>query len=298
MKIALSMMLALSLPLVATADTIFVSDVDNVWGTASNWDNGLPGATDNAGVIPAGKSVVVAANDNGARSFSLLVESGGSLLVSPGITLSSSNSGLDTTVSGTMTVQGTFIQLGNASDVYVDGGLLDIVAGATLDARKVTDVFNGGRLNLASSLGANWVPQNRLRVGNSGSVGTLHFDVFSGVHATVTGNTLNFDVGTGSVLDIDATGTGVGTYTLVSGISNWRDAGGTVLANPRPFATETVNNLGAGLAWDVVYDNTVASGSRTVSLVITSTVIPEPSSLALLALGCLVFGYGGWRSRR
>lgn len=272
-----------------SAVTTFTGTVDNLWGNAGNWDTGLPGDPEVDGVIPNGQNVVVDATDNGTRGFNLLVDSGGSLTINSGVILSANSGAQDTTVSGTMDVSGRFIQLGNLSDVFIAGGTMNILSGGQLDARKGFEIYNGGALNLAADTVGIWALQDRLRVGNGGSLATLHFDVLSGVNTTIAGNTLEMQIGSQGILDLNLLGTGVGSYDLITGISQYQDAGGT-FGNRREF-NENFTNLGAGLAADVVYSNfDTASNANLGSISLVITAIPEPSTglLALLGAAALI----------
>lgn len=296
MKSTLSILSIITLSMTgAYAATLFNAAIDSNFATVGNWDNGLPG-TGNDGMIDAGNVADLAIAHSGGTSTLTVGGNGstGTLNINDGGKYSTANGGASDVRVGVgagsvgiihINNGGVLSVLGASADVFIgdsSGGLGSIIVadGGTLDARKALEIINGTlTLEVGAIVAAN-TPKDELVIDNAG---ILSFFTDGSTVTTIPGATLGVQLGSTSTLHMSLGGVfNVGdTWTILtdasgfSGVSGGDGTGvfGTV-SDPSNAANQFAVHYGSGQA---------AVGEIVVEL----TQVPEPSSVALLGLGCL-----------
>jgi len=268
--------LATATSLSLSAATTFVNTLaDGDLNNAGNWDNGLPGAA-NVGTTTADGNLTA---DLSNASEDLIVHSN---ITTGANTLNIGGSGDDLligeTSNGSVTVNagGKLNAIGAGVDVRLgrNGGIgnLTFEAGSSIDTRKIIDVYNG-TLKFGSSVSTfqNGL-QTNLRIR---AAGNLVYDVDAALaNHTLNGNSLDVILDAGSSLALNfASGAANGSqFTLVDEVTSFS---GT-------FTNISATGLSAGQSIELTYDTTVTDQGF-----LRATVVPEPSSTALIGLGGL-----------
>lgn len=282
LSLSLSLSLLAASPL--TAATNFLARFDNNLNNVDNWDSLLPSAS-NAGTTTADGTLTAdfgnqgSVNNAGAENFTI-----NSTITTGAFTLSITGSGdrlfIGSGATGSLTVNsgGQLFVVGASQDVRIGfnngNGILRFDNGSTIDTRKAVEVLNG-TLSFGSAVTTGQAGiQNDFLIGSGG---TLEFDIDgSFANHTIQGNSLNpiFDAGSTLQLNFAAAPTNGSTFKLIDDINTTAGYAGT-------FTNINASGLGSGQSISLTY------GIGTDGLV--ATVIPEPSSTALLGLGALGF---------
>lgn len=248
---------ALALAGPASAATTFLATIDNNLRTAGNWSNGIP-AVGNDGTIAI----------DGTTAGSGFADWGGATVIQTAGTWTCTTDFGPRAVSYTMN-GGTITAV---DDVFAHTGTFTFNAGSTVIANDLfwanasgTLIINGGthtakRFGSDASAFAN-VLGGTITAGTNGIV-------LSGVANTIGGSAVISTTGNMSGANVDVLSGWTGSLT-VGGMTDWKAyvTSGWTLDNVAIDSTSFDNNFS-------VTGNTL-------------TVIPEPSSLALLGLGGL-----------
>ena len=260
----------------ANAATIWTGNTNSDFGTAGNWNNGLPGAVgsnDNA-TIDNGDTVSLTGDQTGLNNYRLIV-----------------------TGNSTLNVSGSF----DATHFQVNSGsTINLNSGSSFDMTQTSGSNNGtagnspvicGTLNIS---GGTHDFEERLGGGSTGLIQVIGND------ATISFHQMGFYLGDfGFQFDSD----GVSTITGQGGFP-WFDIGSsevTVDGSAYSLASDAtfdlLNSIGSagnftgsqavsGFAhyYDVTFEQVIEGGRRIERLVVMA---PEPSSTALLGLGGL-----------
>jgi len=279
----------------AFAATVFTGAVDSDFATAGNWTNGVPnGNTNNPFTINGGLTADLATSVNTGGPVLRIGEAGssGALNINSGgaLSIGSFDLRVGNGASGNGTVNinsgGTLTVAGGGADLFIGDaaggqGFVSINAGGTLDARKAVEIINGTLIFDSAASYASGQPQDEFVVDNNG---TLAFKTNGATHVTIAGDSLNLELGSASTLDMQLGGAfNVGdTWTIMTGISGFTGVDGG--DGTGTFGTVADSN-NANHVFTVHYgDGEAAAGEVVVEL----TAVPEPGSLALLALGGLM----------
>jgi len=265
----------------------------------------------NGNVVQTGASAITIANEvklNGVRTFNQ-TSSGGSITISGPISNQSGAAGINKTGAGTLILSGNNTYTG---DTTVTLGTM-IVNGS--NATSTFFVTPGATLRGTGSVG-DAVVEGTIQSGTNGSTGILQVkslamqpdstaqftinDVGQGVGYNAIKSTGNVDFGN-SFLVLNLTKTGLfPDYTSfklfdapsysgnIAGIPNVT-YGGQELS-----FTEIPNGSGRWVAYDAVSDQSLIFTTSNGTL----TVVPEPSTIAMMGLGAGVIGMVGYRRRR
>ncbi|SDT88493.1 PEP-CTERM protein-sorting domain-containing protein [Verrucomicrobium sp. GAS474] len=200
---------------------------------------------------------------------------------------------------GTWTLSGTNTYTGattvNAGTLLVNGSL---ASGSVVSVKSTTTgnaILGGiGTINGATTVGAGTAGTSIVNAGNAGAVGTLNFA--GGLTFTTSSQLqfeLNSDAGTIDLVTV------TGTLVLGSGIASLSgtDLGsttlalGTVLTLAQSSGTTTGYFLGETDGTKIVIGNNAFTiNYLTNSITLTAVAVPEPSTWALLGLGCCLAG--------
>jgi hypothetical protein len=257
------------LPSANAAVTAWTGATDGDFGTASNWDTGLPGT----GAATIGNGNTVNLSTNYTTTVDHLIVNGNSTLdVSASVTaklLTIQNTGTVNLTGGAFTLPKT--------SVSNNGGGLTIDAGGTLNISGGDHIFNerstiNGTFRVDGS--ASTIRMNQIGTAN----GDFEFIFDEGGVSTITGD-LGFSWLSIPNADVTVDGSGfsgIGSFTLFDG---------SAAGNTPPPGSFTITGLGAeGVGWTLdITNNTNPGPNDTIVL----TVLPEPSSTALLGLGGL-----------
>lgn len=260
------MLAALSFaPGIAHAQTVWNGGVGD-WTTASNWSNGVPGATGEADIGALG--VIGTAQLIGANGVANVLAVGrtsqGELDIEAGGALTSSDSrvGNDPGVLGTVMVQGTGSQWASGALLLgvLGHGQLDITNGGSVTSTGVALADNAGSQGevLVSGSGSSWNIGGDLIVGTSGSG---NMEVSANGLVTSDSGTIGSGLGSSGVAKISGGGAwnitnglqvgDAGTGTLKIGV----DApGGTVTSGSAVIGATALGQVtvnGASALWQV-----------------------------------------------
>ena len=277
----------------ASAATSFIPATGD-FNTVGNWDDGLPdtvatAGSDDEGIIPTGTTANMSASYQTSTGRRIFITVNGTLNTGANeLQLRSGSQGTDPRGTfGDLIVDGGTLNVasggrvdiaGIGADLFVDGGgTVNFLDGSTIQASKAIEILNGTLVMTAGAISAASVG-DELVVGDAG---TLAFG-FDGAqtHFTFSGATLALELGATSTLDLSfaAAPTTGSVFTLVDDISAFsgEDAGtGTGVFG-------TINATGLGVGQSVVADYGVNTAGE-----LQITIVPEPSSAALLGLGSL-----------
>ena len=259
------------------AATTWNGNIDSDFGTSGNWTNNSPGnATDdgngNTATINNGGTVNVTSNYTGANDYRLDISGGSTLNGSADFTADR----LRIRNTGTVNLTGGAFTLPKTSTSN-NGGGLTIDSGGTLNISGGNHIFNerstiNGTFRVDGS--ASTIRMNQIGT----AFGDFEFIFDEGGVSTITGD-LGFSWLSLTNADVTVDGSafnGIGSFTLFDG---------NAAGNPPPPGSFTITGLGAeGVGWTLdITNNTNPGPNDTIVL----TVLPEPSSTALLGLGGL-----------
>ncbi|MCP5537408.1 MAG: PEP-CTERM sorting domain-containing protein [Akkermansiaceae bacterium] len=278
----------------AQAVTVFTNAVDTNFLNTGNWDNGLPDGSNGAGRLQ-GDAQLSADHDAGSSAIVVGYGVDASLIVDSGVTLTTTNKvdvgrTSSSPATGTLTLNGT-----------VDTPVLNVLDGtlnlaSTVDLTGTTKIFNDGILAASGSIamvanaGAElyFMAESDL-TGGPGILqlrnGTaLGFQInAAGNHAVIDGSSMQvrFANTVDLVVDFDTAPTIGQTFDLMTGVEKFTNFSGAEPSG-RTFSNVTVNGLGVGQSYNLIYNQDVADAGY-----LRLQVVPEPSSAALLGLGGL-----------
>ena len=259
-----------------SAATIWTGNANDgdLFGTADNWDTGLPGNNEQLAIINNGDTVSLATNYTGTNTYNLEVGGNSTLNASADFTstgLTIQNTGTVNLTGGAFTLPQTSTNNnGNGAD-----GVLLIAAGGTLDISGGDHIFNertvmdtGSTFRVTGSDAT--ISMNQIGTGN----GTFDFVFDTAGVSTITGDLSFpwFSIGN-SLVTVNASAVAgiVGSYTLFD-----CDASGTMMG----AGAFTIAGLGTeGVDWNLVITDNAGGGANDT---IVLNVIPEPGSYALL----------------
>ncbi|MFM8282819.1 MAG: autotransporter-associated beta strand repeat-containing protein, partial [Planctomycetaceae bacterium] len=265
----------------------------------------------NGNVVQTGASAITIANEvklNGIRTFNQ-TSSGGSITISGPISNQSGAAGINKTGAGTLILSGNNTYTG---DTTVTLGTM-VVNGS--NAASTFFVTPGATLRGTGSVG-DAVVEGTIQSGTNGSTGILQVkslamqpdstaqftinDVGQGVGYNAIKSTGNVDFGNSFlVLNLNKNGL-FPDYTSfklfdapsysgnIAGIPNVTYGGQELTFNEQP------NGSGRWVAYDAVSDQSLIFTTSNGTL----TVVPEPSTIAMMGLGAGVIGMVGYRRRR
>ena len=277
----------------ASAATTFIPATGD-FNTPGNWDDGLPdtvadAGSDDEGIIPTGTTANMSANYQTSTGRRIFITVNGTLNTGANeLQLRSGSQGTNPRGTfGDLIVDGGTLNVasggrvdiaGIGADLFVDGGgTVNFLDASTIQASKAIEILNGTLMMSFGAISASNLT-DELVVGDAG---TLAFD-FDGTqsHFTFAGTSLALELGATSTLDLSfsAAPTTGSTFTLVTDVSGFAGVdGGTGTG-----VFETINATGLAAGQSVVADyGTSTAGELQI------TIVPEPSSLALLGLGGL-----------
>jgi len=140
-------------------------------------------------------------------------------------------------------------------------------------------------------LQVNWLQNgtNAVTNGTTFSGVQIQYDALYRLTATLVSNTVSMEI---AGLTTQDGGPGIGITNYAAGSAVTVVNGGEISAGLASSDFEV-----AALTWDLASGDNLDPGANFM-LINTVSVVPEPSSLALVGLGCAVFGYAYLRRRR
>lgn len=272
-------------------------------GTAVTKTVTASGITDNGGsgfiygASQAPSSMTLAINGAGSYSTSASLRDSSGTGAAGGLLAVSMQGGTQTfsgasSYSGGTTVSGGTLLVSNTTGSGVGVGAVSVASGASFGGTGIVALSGSSAISVASG--------GKLLPGGSGSIGTLTLDFGSttgglslstGSHMAVdlggggssdTITLLNYTLGDLSVassVNLDLTNGQMGSFTLFQVYSD----GGSTLYNGTisNLSNFVINGLTGTLSGEVMYND---------AGIVTLMVIPEPSSIVLMALGLFAFG--------
>jgi hypothetical protein len=265
----------------ATAWTGNANDGD-LFGTAGNWNSGLPGT----GTATIGNGDTVDLSTNYATTIDgVTVNSSSTLNVSADVT----SKLLTIQNTGTVNLTGGAFTLPNIS-TNNNGGGLTITDGGTLNISGGDHIFNERAVLNAGSIFRVTGSTSTIRMNQIGTAnGTFDFVFDTAGVSTITGD-LGFSWFsiTNASFTVDGSGYtgGAASFTLFDGNAS---------GNTPPSGNFTIAGLGAeGVGWTLDITNSAPGGANDTIIL---NVIPEPGTYALLG-GLLALGHVMLRRRR